>query len=107
MISRTWHGVVPLEHKQGFYNYELITGVEETKNTEGNINTFLKVVEQEGYCHFFLCSIWKDIDSMKKFAGDTPEVAVTYPEDEKYGLISDPLVIIQEVTTDKNPFESK
>ncbi|MGM0220138.1 hypothetical protein [Enterococcus sp. AZ126] len=105
MISRTWHGAVPMKHKAGFYEYELITGVEETKNTRGNLNTFLKVVDQGEYCHFFLCSIWEDIESMKCFAGDNPEIAVTYPEDEKYELISDPLVIIQEVVSNKNPFD--
>ncbi|MBO0475330.1 hypothetical protein IGL98_000376 [Enterococcus sp. DIV0840] len=105
MISRTWHGCVPMKHKQGFYDYELITGVEETRNTEGNLNTYLKVVDQEEYCHFFLCSIWENMDSVKKFAGNNPEIAVTYPEDEKFELISDPLVILQEVTSAKNPFE--
>lgn len=45
MISRTWHGCVPLKHKERFYQYELITGVEETKNTPGNIETYLQVVD--------------------------------------------------------------
>lgn len=25
MISRTWHGIVPLKHKEGFTKYELIS----------------------------------------------------------------------------------
>ncbi|WP_270289912.1 hypothetical protein [Enterococcus casseliflavus] len=107
MISRTWHGCVPLKHKEGFYQYELITGVEETKNTPGNIETYLKVVDQDHYTHFFLCSIWEDMNSIRKFAGDTPEIAVTYPKDEEFELISDPLVILQEVTSSKNPFLSE
>lgn len=104
MISRTWHGCVPIIHKKGFYEYELITGVEETKQTPGNIATYLKVVDQGDYAHFFLCSIWENIESVKKFAGDTPQIAVTYPKDEEFKLISDPLVILQEVVTSENPF---
>lgn len=107
MISRTWHGCVPIQHKEGFYRYELITGVEETKNTLGNIETYLKVVDQGEYSHFFLCSIWKDMKSIKNFAGNNPEVAVTYPKDVEFELISDPLVILQEVTSSKNPFLSE
>lgn len=42
---------------------------------------------------------------MIAFAGDNPIIAVTYPEDDKYGLISDPIVIIQEVTDGENPFK--
>ncbi|WP_429953989.1 hypothetical protein [Enterococcus sp. AZ192] len=72
-----------MKHKQEFYEYELITGVEETKNTRGNLSTFLKVVDQGEYCHFFLCSLGEDIEAIKSFAGENFEIAVTYPEDEK------------------------
>lgn len=38
---------------------------------------------------------------MLEYSGSTP---TTYPEDETYGLISDPIVIIQEVSDERNPF---
>jgi hypothetical protein len=44
------------------------------------------------------------MESVIAYAGSNPTIAVTYPEDEKYCLISDPIVIIQEVTDDSNPF---
>lgn len=44
------------------------------------------------------------IERMIAYAGNNPTKALTYPEDEKYGLISDPIVIIQEVTDPNNPF---
>jgi len=43
---------------------------------------------------------------MIAYAGNQPTVAVTYPEDDKYGLISDPIVVIQEVLDSCNPFEN-
>ena len=104
MISRTWHGIVPLEMRDGFEKYEYKTGVRDTLGIKGNKGAFLKIVEQGDDAHFFLCTKWDSMESMIAYAGNHPEIAVTYPEDEKYGLISDPIVVIQEVCDDKNPF---
>jgi hypothetical protein len=45
------------------------------------------------------------MDGIILYAGENPIIAVTYPDDDKYGLISDPIVIHQEVTTVQNPFD--
>lgn len=105
MISRTWHGMVPLAMRDAFEQYEYETGVKDTLAIPGNRGAFLKVVEQDGYAHFFLCTKWDSMESVMAYAGSNPTIAVTYPEDEKYGLISDPVVIMQEVTDDQNPFD--
>lgn len=105
MFSRTWHGVVPIQFKEGFEKYEYETGVKDTKLIPGNKGAYLKVVEKGDYAHFFLCTFWDSMESMILYAGKDPEIAVDYPEDQKYGLISDPIVIIQEVVSCDNPFE--
>ncbi|WP_425803356.1 hypothetical protein ACHOLT_17740 [Desulfitobacterium sp. Sab5] len=104
MISRTWHGIVPIEMRDAFEKYEYETGVKDTLAILGNRGAFLKIIEQEGYAHFFLCTKWDSMESVIAYAGSNPTIAVTYPEDEQYGLISDPIVIIQEVPDDRNPF---
>ncbi|EOR25368.1 hypothetical protein A500_10235 [Clostridium sartagoforme AAU1] len=104
MISRTWHGIVPIEMKENFKNHLEITGVKDTISISGNKGAFVKIVDQGNYTHFFLCTLWDKMESVILYAGENPEVAVTYPEDEKYGLISDPIVIHQEVKIGKNPF---
>lgn len=104
MISRTWHGIVPIEMKDAFEKYENETGVKDTLAIKGNRGAYLKIVEQREHAHFFLCTKWDSMESIIAYAGNNPTIAVTYPEDEKYGLISDPIVIIQEVSDDKNPF---
>lgn len=104
MYSRTWHGMVPVEMKEAFEKYEFETGIKDTTAIPGNRGAFLKVVEQGQYAHFFLCTKWDSMESIIAYAGNEPTIAVTYPEDEKYGLISDPVVIIQEVLDDSNPF---
>lgn len=103
MISRTWHGIVPINMKDEFEKYEYETGVKDTKSVKGNRGAYLKIVEQGEYAHFFLCTKWDSMDSVIEYAGADPTIAVTYPEDEKYGLISDPIVILQEVLDDENP----
>lgn len=104
MYSRTWHGMVPIEMKESFEKYEFETGIKDTTAIPGNRGAFLKIVEQGQYAHFFLCTKWDSMESIIAYAGNEPTIAVTYPEDEKYGLISDPVVIIQEVLDDSNPF---
>lgn len=104
MFSRTWHGIVPIEMKEAFEKYEFETGIKDTTAIPGNRGAYLKIVEQGNYAHFFLCTKWDSMESIIAYAGDEPTIAVTYPEDEKYGLISDPVVIIQEVLDDSNPF---
>lgn len=105
MFSRTWHGVVPIKYREGFEKYENETGVRDTQKILGNKGAYLKVVEKGEYAHFFLCTLWDSMESMILYSGEHPEIAVDYPEDQKYELISDPIVVIQEVMTDKNPFE--
>ncbi|MEL7662354.1 GNAT family N-acetyltransferase [Acetobacterium wieringae] len=107
MFSRTWHGIVPLKMRAAFEQYEYQTGVKESLAIPGNRGAFLKIVEQEDFAHFFLCTKWDSMASMIAYAGQEPLIAVTYPEDEKYGLISDPIVIIQEVVDDSDPFAAQ
>lgn len=105
MITRTWHGAVPIKFKDEFDTYLGQTGVSDTTSIKGNLGAFVKVVEQGNYAHFFLCTVWDSMESVILYAGKSPEIAVTYPEDERFGLISDPIVIHQEVAEVKNPFK--
>lgn len=106
MISRTWHGLVPMKFKEKFEKYLEETGVKDTKAIQGCLAAFVKIVEQKEYAHFFLCTIWESMESIIEYAGQNPSIAVTYPEDDKYGLISDPIVIHLEISKVQNPFHS-
>jgi hypothetical protein len=104
MITRTWHGIVPIEKKSDFNDYLIETGVKESLEINGNLAAYVHIVEQNEYAHFFLCTIWSSWNDILLFAGNEPNIAVTYPEDSTYELISDPIVIHQEVETNQNPF---
>ena len=105
MISRTWHGLVLIEKKESFRAYLEVTGVKDAIELEGNKGVFVKTVDQGDYSHFFLCTIWEKKEDILAYAGDNPTIAITYPEDEKFGLISDPIVIHQDVINGENPFD--
>lgn len=104
MISRTWHGIVPVEHENGFAEHLSQTDVKAALEIKGNLGVYVKKVVQEEYCHFFLCTIWESWQDVIRFAGEDPTTALTYADDEQYGLISDPIVIHQEVSNKDNPF---
>lgn len=48
--------------------------------------------ENQGeWAHFFLATYWQDLAAVKAFAGEDYHVAVTYPDDEAFELLSDPM----------------
>lgn len=99
MIVRTWHGCVPLEHAEGFDAHLGLTGVKHAQGVSGNRGAFIKRVTQGDWEHFFLATYWEDIEAVKAFAGNNYHVAVTYPDDEKFSLLSDPYVFQHEVAS--------
>jgi len=97
MIVRTWHGCVSLEHAGGFATHLDLTDVRHSQGIEGNKGAFVKRVTQGSWEHFFLATYWEDIEAVKAFARNDYHVAVTYLDDDKFRLLSDPYVFQHEV----------
>ncbi|MGO4745011.1 hypothetical protein [Serratia quinivorans] len=97
MIVRTWHGCVPLQHQQGFSEHLKVTGVQHAQATAGNQGAFFRQEIQGNYAHFFLATYWDSLEAIKRFAGEDYQIAVTYPDDEAFALISDPYVFHHQV----------
>jgi heme-degrading monooxygenase HmoA len=85
MIRRSWHGAVPNPFADAFQHHFR----DEIEGTPGNLGVFLRRVADGNLDHFFLLTYWDTWTSIREFAGATPHVAVTYPSDAAYGLISD------------------
>lgn len=98
MIVRTWQGCVPSNHGDSFATHLQLTGVKHSQEIKGNLGAFVERETQGNWEHFFLATYWADIDSVKAFAGENYHVAVTYPEDDQYCLLSDPYVFQHEVS---------
>lgn len=48
-------------------------------------------------------SLWDSMDAVRRFAGDDPEIAVFYPEDDRYLVDRDLTVRHYEVDADDPP----
>jgi heme-degrading monooxygenase HmoA len=97
MIARTWHGVVPLEKADEYYQYLLRTGVPDYKTTPGNLGVHVFRRLEGDQAHFLLISYWESLEVIRVFAGDDVEVARYYPEDHEYLVKPEPRVIHYEV----------
>lgn len=104
MIVRSWHGIVPSHKAEAFRKYLLVTGGKEAKAIPGNLAVYIHSQSQDDFEHFFMVSYWDNYEAIKNFAGSSPHIAVTYPDDIKFGLISDPIVLHYEVETVPDKF---
>jgi hypothetical protein len=93
MIVRTWHGIVPVDKAGAYRVYLLQTRVTEIKAIPGNLGTYIYSQQQGNWEHFFMVSYWIDMEAVCSFAGLMPHLSMNYPDDSKYGLISDPVTI--------------
>jgi heme-degrading monooxygenase HmoA len=63
------------------------------------VTVLRRVVEDRA--EFVLISYWESMDAIKAFAGDEPERAVYYSEDERFLLVKTPTVDHYETPVDR------
>ena len=97
MIARMWHGRVASGKADAYYSYLLATGLTDYRSTPGNRGVWVFRRTEGDVAHFLLMTMWDTLDSIKAFAGPDYEKARYYPEDEKFLLELEPLVIHYEV----------
>jgi len=97
MIARIWRGITLKEKADDYLAYLDRTGLADYAKTAGNRGvTVLRRIQGE-HCEFMLISLWESMSAVHEFAGENPEKAVYYPEDEQYLLQMEPLVRHYEV----------
>ena len=100
MIARIWRGVVAAEDTAAYATYVTGTGIKEYGETPGNRGAWLLTREEGDRTEFLAFSLWDDMDAVKAFAGDDPEQAHYYPEDDRYLLEKEPKVVHYTVAAD-------
>jgi heme-degrading monooxygenase HmoA len=68
------------------------TGIKEYTLTNGNLGAQILQREEGDVTHIWTVSWWKDIESIRAFAGDEIERAKYYADDKKYLLEFEPMV---------------
>ncbi len=85
-IMRTWHGEVPIEKADDYEQFMIERAAPDYSSVKGLINLYFQRRDETQTSHFLLVTIWDSLESIKKFAGDEPEVAKYYPEDDDFLL---------------------
>jgi heme-degrading monooxygenase HmoA len=98
MIARIWRGRTRAENADEYVEYVNETGVAQHRRTQGNHGSMVLRREVGGEVEFLVVSLWESLDAVRAFAGERPEVAVYYPEDEKFLLELEPEVRHYEVS---------
>jgi len=97
MIARIWDGVTEAGRADEYAEYVRGTGVRDAVATEGNRGIYVFHRETGGRAHFRVVSFWESMDAIRRFAGDEPERARYYPEDQGFLLALEPEVLHYDV----------
>lgn len=73
------------------------TDFREYRETPGNLGVLGLRRVADGRAEFLLVTLWETEDSIRDFAGDEPEQAVFYPEDERFLVEADQSVAHYEI----------
>lgn len=93
-----WRGWTRPEDADAYVGYIERTGFAAYKETAGNRGAWiLRRPDGADRVEFVTLSLWDSLDAIRGFAGDDIERAVLYPEDERYLLDSDQVVLHYEV----------
>lgn len=85
MIARRWRGWVATERAQEYVGYLEKTGLTEYAETPGNLGAYCLMRDlDDGRTEVVTLSFWESMDAVRRFAGDDPERAVYYPEDDDF-----------------------
>ncbi|HLJ61817.1 MAG TPA: antibiotic biosynthesis monooxygenase [bacterium] len=80
MIARTWRGSATPMHADAYYHHFTTRVAHHLKAIAGHRGAYLLRRETDGYVEFLAITLWDTFGTIKKFAGERPEVAVVEPE---------------------------
>ncbi len=100
-IMRLWHGEVAIEKADEYEKFMIERAAPDYGSIEGLVKLYFQRKNEKTKAHFLLVTIWDSIESVKKFAGDNPEIAKYYSEDDDYLLEKEEHVSMYEIFYEK------
>jgi len=97
MIMRVWRGITPKEQGEAYLEHLQQTALVKLAEQPGQRGAWVLRRVQGGQCEFQVLSLWESKKALRAYAGEKPERAVYYDEDDKYLLEMEPLVRLYEV----------
>jgi len=98
---RLWHGEVSLEKADDYERFMIERAAPDYGSVEGLLKLYFQRKNEKNKAHFLLITIWDSLEAIKNFAGDNPEIAKYYPEDDNFLLGKEELVSMYEVFYEK------
>ena len=93
MIFRKWRGLIRTSDRADYVAYILGTGLDDYGATPGNLGYQMITRDLgDGTTEVATMSWWESLDAIRGFAGDDPERARYYPEDDRF-LIERPELV--------------
>jgi heme-degrading monooxygenase HmoA len=98
---RLWHGEVAIEKADDYEKFMIEKASPDYRSVEGLLKLYFQRRNEKSKAHFLLVTLWDSIESVKKFAGDNPEIAKYYPEDDDFLLEKEKHVAMYNVFYEK------
>ena len=86
MIVRLWHGRTHIAKADAYAEFLKARAAPDYKSIDGLKKLYFLRRLDEDAAHFLLVTLWDSRDSVIKFAGEHPEKAKYYPEDDSFLL---------------------
>jgi heme-degrading monooxygenase HmoA len=83
-MARLWRGATSADDADAYLAYLHKTGIREYRETPGNRGVLVLRRVAENRAEFLLVTFWESEEAIRRFAGETPERAVFYPEDDRF-----------------------
>lgn len=83
-IARLWRGATRAADSDRYLDYMRRTGLAEYRATRGNLGAFVLRSVKADEAEFLMLTFWESEEAVRRFAGEEPERAVFYPEDDAY-----------------------
>jgi heme-degrading monooxygenase HmoA len=99
MIARTWRGAVRRADADAYAAYMQDTGVAGYAATPGNRGVWMLRRDAGDRTEFLMFTLWDSLEAVRAFAGEDPETAVFYPEDDRFLVERDATSTHYEVDT--------
>jgi heme-degrading monooxygenase HmoA len=103
MIARIWKGAVRRHDGDAYPRHMQDPGVTDHAGTPGNRGVWMLRRDVGDRTEFVMFTLWDSLEAVKAFAGDDPETAVFYPEDERFLVERDLTTAHYEVDTHVGP----
>jgi heme-degrading monooxygenase HmoA len=88
-----WHGRVPASRADGYRAFLNARAIPDYRSIAGNISVHILQRADGDITHFVTLTFWRDMDSIRAFAGEPVDQARYYPEDKDFLLEFEPTVV--------------